>query len=230
MPIGFDPSYLLWVMIPSLILSLGAQFLVRNAYSKWSRVRNSSNASGVNVAQIIQQNTTVRGVGVEAVRGQLTDHYDPRTHTIRLSEGNDDEQSVAAMAIVAHELGHAQQHQEGSPLIQARNFLVPAVQISPTIGYLMIVGGLMLGFMQLFWLGVGVFSIMVIFMILTLPVEFDASARGLKLLEQSGLMQTEQDRQGSKAVLTAAALTYIAAAIGAVLQLLYFISMASRRR
>jgi Zn-dependent membrane protease YugP len=149
---------------------------------------------------------------------------------VRLSQGIATVPSVASMAVVAHELGHVQQYQENSPLIAMRQFLVPAVRFSPTIGYLMIIFGLMLQFMQLFWLGILVFGLMVVFMILTLPVEIDASRRGLKLLETSGVMTTAEDRSGAKQVLTAAALTYFAAAITAVLQLLYFISLGSRNR
>lgn len=225
----FDTNYFLWVMIPSLVLSLAAQFFVRSAYSKWSKVRNTAGASGLQTADRIQARTNVRVSGVEGVPGELTDHYDPRDHIVRLSEGNAVQPSVAAMAITAHELGHAQQHQENSPLIVARNFLVPAVQFSPTIGYLMIIGGLFLNLTGLFQLGILVFGIMVVFMILTLPVEIDASMRGMRLLRESGLLATEQDATGARQVLTAAALTYFAAAIGAVLQLLYFMSLGRSR-
>lgn len=225
----FDTNYLLWVMVPSLLLSLAAQFFVRSAYSKWSNVRNTAGVSGLQAADRIQARTNVRVNGVEGVPGELTDHYDPRDHIVRLSQGNATVPSVAAMAITAHELGHAQQHQENSILITARNFLVPAVQFSPTIGYLMIIGGLFLGISGLFQLGILVFGIMVVFMILTLPVEVDASMRGMRLLRESGLLATEQDASGARQVLTAAALTYFAAAIGAVLQLLYFISLGRSR-
>ncbi len=226
----FDGSYLLWVMIPSLLLSLAAQFFVRSAYGKWSRERNSANADGEEVARIIMQRTSVSGVSLEGVPGQMTDHYDPRSHTVRISADNARTPSVAAMAITAHELGHAQQHQEKSPLIAARSFLIPAVQFSPTIGYMLIFAGLAINSLQLAWVGVLLFGVMVVFMVLTLPVEIDASTRGMKLLRESGLLQTEQDAAGARQVLTAAALTYFAAAIGAVLQLLYYVSLVNRRR
>jgi uncharacterized protein len=225
----FDTNYFLWVMIPSLVLSLIAQFFVSSAYRKWSNIRNTAGVSGLQTADRIQARTNVRVNGVEGVPGELTDHYDPRDHIVRLSQGNAVQPSVAAMAITAHELGHAQQHQENSPLIVARNFLVPAVQFSPTIGYLMIIGGLFLNLTGLFQLGILVFGIMVVFMILTLPVEIDASMRGMRLLRESGLLATEQDATGARQVLTAAALTYFAAAIGAVLQLLYFMSLGRSR-
>jgi uncharacterized protein len=225
----FDTNYFLWVMIPSLVLSLIAQFFVSSAYRKWSNIRNTAGVSGLQTADRIQARTNVRVNGVEGVPGELTDHYDPRDHIVRLSQSNAVQPSVAAMAITAHELGHAQQHQENSPLIVARNFLVPAVQFSPTIGYLMIIGGLFLNLTGLFQLGILVFGIMVVFMILTLPVEIDASMRGMRLLRESGLLATEQDATGARQVLTAAALTYFAAAIGAVLQLLYFMSLGRSR-
>lgn len=225
----FDSNYLLFVFVPTIILSMLAQFFVRSAYSKWGQTRNSSGLTGVQVAEQIMARTNVRGVNIEGVAGELTDHYDPASHTVRISRGNAGTPSVAAMAVVAHELGHAQQHQENSPLIVARNFLVPAVQFSPTIGYLLIFIGLFLNITGLMYVGIALFGLMVVFMILTLPVEFDASRRGMILLQESGLFAAETDRSGSRQVLTAAALTYVAAAITAVLQLLYYLSLARRR-
>lgn len=225
-----NADYLLYVFLPTLLLSLLAQFFVRSAYSKWSKERNGAGLSGVEVARQIFSRTNVQSLPLEGTPGELSDHFDPQGNVVRLSQGTATVPSVAAMAVVAHELGHVQQYQERSILITARQFLVPAVQFSPMIGYLMIVFGLMLQITQLFWLGIAVFGLMVVFMILTLPVEIDASRRGLKLLEQSGLMVTAEDRSGARQVLTAAALTYVAAAITAVLQLLYFMSLGSRRR
>ena len=228
--LGFDPNYLLFVFIPTLVLSLGAQLFVRSAYSKWSKARNAAGLSGVQVAQRIFNSTNVRPLPMEGAPGELSDHYDPQHNVVRLSEGIATMPSVAAMAVVAHELGHVQQHQENSVLITLRNFLVPAVRFSPTIGYLMIILGLWLQITELAWLGIILFGLMVVFMILTLPVEVDASRRGMALLQASSLLVTEEDRSGARQVLTAAALTYFAAAITAVLQLLYFISLASRSR
>ena len=169
-------------------------------------------------------------IGFERVGGQLTDHYDPRTHTVRLSEGVATTRSVAAMAIVAHELGHAQQHENNSVLISARNVLLPAVRFSPMIAYVLIVIGLVLNLIQAFWLGILFYGLLVIFSVLTLPVEFDASRRGIQLLREAGLLQVEQDEQGARNVLTAAASTYIAAAVTSILTLLYYIALAGRRR
>ena len=169
-------------------------------------------------------------IGFERVGGQLSDHYDPRTHTVRLSEGVATKKSVAAMAIVAHELGHAQQHENNSILISARNVLLPAVRFSPMIAYVLIIIGLFFNLIQAFWLGILFYGLLVIFSVLTLPVEIDASRRGIQLLREAGLMQVEQDEQGARNVLTAAATTYIAAAVTAILTLLYYITLAGRRR
>ena len=168
-------------------------------------------------------------IGFERVGGELSDHYDPRTHTIRLSEGVATRKSVAAMAIVAHELGHAQQHEKNSFLITMRNVLLPAVRFSPMIAYVLIIIGLFFNLIQAFWLGILFYGLLVVFSLLTLPVEIDASRRGILLLREAGLIQVEQDEQGAKNVLTAAATTYIAAAVTAILTLLYYISLARRR-
>ena len=225
----FDPNYLFFVLIPTILISLGAQAFVRSAYSKWSKQRNGAGLSGAQVAERIFARTNVQSVRLEGAPGQLSDHYDPRAGVVRLSQDIATVPSVASMAVVAHELGHVQQHQQHSPLITARNFLVPGVQLAPQIGYLMIFIGLFLNITGLIWAGIVLFGVMVVFMLLTLPVEFDASRRGLILLQESGLLVTEQDGSGARQVLTAAGLTYVAAAVSAVLQLLYFIGLANRR-
>jgi Zn-dependent membrane protease YugP len=242
----FDPVYLLYVFIPATIISLAAQWYVRSAFSKWGNVRNSANLTGAQVAHHIIRRTSVGDVRVEGVgrygrqvahtgirlertTGAFTDHYDPRSHTVRMSESTAEVPSVAAMAVVAHELGHAQQHEENSLLIQMRNFLVPAVAISPQIAFGLIFIGLIFNMTGMLWLGILFFGLVVLFTVLTLPVEFDASRRGLILLREAGLMQARSDQEGSQAVLTAAALTYVAAAVTAILQLLYYISLAQRR-
>ena len=243
----FDPAYLLFVFLPATIISLAAQWYVRSAFNKWGQVRNSAGLTGTEVAQRILARSSLgrvefeqprqqfaraaaaSGVSLERTAGAFTDHYDPRTHTVRLSESTAHQPSVAAMAVVAHELGHAQQHEENSVMIQLRNFLVPAVQISPQIAFGLIFIGLLLNFAGLMWLGIIFFGLLVVFAILTLPVEFDASRRGLILLREAGLMQVNQDEEGSRNVLTAAGLTYVAAAVTAILQLVYYISLAQRR-
>lgn len=225
----FDPSYFM-ILIPAIILSLVAQVLVSSAFARWGRVRNGAGLSGVQVAERIIRQAGLHGVGLEGTPGQHTDHYDPSSHVVRMSQDVATQPSVASMAVVAHELGHAQQHAERSILIQMRNFLVPAMQFSPMVSYLLIVVGLLLNIAGLIEIGILFYGVVVVFMVLTLPVEFDASRRGLKLLRETGLMTTSDDVSGSRSVLTAAALTYVAAAVTALLNLLYYISLLNRRR
>ncbi|HEX2621007.1 MAG TPA: zinc metallopeptidase [Phototrophicaceae bacterium] len=226
----FDTTYLIWVLLPSLVLSGLAQLFVRSAYSHWSNVRNAQNLTGPQVAQAIIRTAGLDGVRLEGVPGELTDHFDPQTNVVRLSQTVATTPSVAAMAIVAHELGHAQQYQEKSLLIGARSLLLPAVRFSPMAAYGLIMAGFLLRTTGLIQIGIIFFAVTVLFMILTLPVEIDASMRGLRLLRASGVMTTTEEIGGARQVLTAAALTYIAAAITAVLQLLYYISLTQRRR
>ena len=185
--------------------------------------------SSLNLPKVSDTRVNTSQIEFQRVGGNLTDHYDPRSHTVRLSDGVASRHSVAAMAIVAHELGHAQQHELNSFLITMRNFLVPAVSLSPQIAYFLIIIGLIFNLAGAFWLGVIFYGLMVLFSIVTLPVEFDASRRGRKLLREAGLMVSEQDEQGSQRVLMAAASTYVAAAVTAILQLLYYISIGRRR-
>ncbi len=231
MPFGFFQSdYMLLVFLPTLILSAVAQLFVRSAYSKWSNTRNSRGLTGPQVAQaIIGSNSELNAVRLEGTPGQLTDHFDPGANVVRLSEGVATLPSVASMAIVAHELGHAQQYAEKSLLIAARSFLLPAVRFSPTVSYFLIMVGLFTGATGMLELGILFFGVTVVFMLLTLPVEIDASMRGLRLLRSSGVMGTEEDTSGARQMLTAAAMTYLAAAVTAVLQLLYYLSLAQRR-
>jgi len=225
----FDMNYLLMVMIPTLILSGLAQWYMSNAVGKWSQIRNTGGYTGPEVAQQIMREAGLN-VRLEGTQQQMGDHYDPREGVVRISPMVAGTNSVASMAVVAHELGHVQQHQENSPLIWARNILVPAVQFSPMLAYGMIMMGLLFRITGLAWLGIAFFGVTVIFMLLTLPVEIDASLRGLRLLEATGLIRTDQDRTGARQVLTAAALTYVAAALTSVLTLLYYISLVNRRR
>lgn len=225
----FDFNYLLWVFLPTMVLSLAVQWYLRSTFAKWSQIRNSSSLSGPQVAQALFSRTNLQAIPLQRIGGQLTDHFDPGENVVRLSDPVATQPSVASMAVTAHELGHVQQYQSRSPLIAARSFLLPAMQFSPTVSYMMIFGGLLLNFTGLIWLGVLVFGVSVLFALLTLPVEIDASRRGLKLLQEAGLLQTQEDAQGARSVLTAAALTYLAALITSVLTLLYYVSLAQRR-
>ena len=228
--IGFDGNYFIYVFIPTMLLSLGVQLYLRSAYSKWSKVRNSNNLTGMQIGEVLFNRTSLVDIPLQVVPGQMTDHFDPRANIVRLSQGTATQPSVAAMAIAAHELGHVQQYQTGSALIKARNFLVPAVQFSPTVSYIAILAGLLLNITGLIWVGIVFFGLMVFFTVLTLPVEFDASRRAMNMLGEANLLQSSEDRRGAQTVLRAAALTYVAAAISSILQLLYYISIANRRR
>jgi Zn-dependent membrane protease YugP len=226
----FDSSYLMCVFVPTLLISLGVQLYLKSTYAKWSKVRNSSGVTGYQTAQALFQRTNLQPVPLERVAGDLSDHFDPGKNIVRLSEGTASAPSVASMAVAAHELGHVQQYQTGSGLILARNFLMPAVQFSPTVSYIAIMLGFYFNIVGLIWVGVLFFGLMVMFSILTLPVEIDASRRAIAMLDESGLIRDPSDRQGAKAVLTAAALTYLGAAVTSVLTLLYYVSLANRRR
>lgn len=225
----FDPNYFV-VIIPALLFSVVAQIMVSSAFSKWGRIRNGAGLTGVEVAERIKRYSGLAGVRLEGIQGQHTDHYDPQSHTVRLSQDVASKPSVAAMAVVAHELGHAQQHEERSFLIQMRGFLVPAMRFSPMVSYGLIMAGFLFRMVGLIEIGILFYGVVVAFMLLTLPVEIDASRRGIKLLTDTGLMVADEDRSGSRSVLTAAALTYVAAAVTALLQLLYYISLLNRRR
>ena len=234
----FDPLYLL-IFVVTLVISLAAQMYIKSAYGKWSKVANSHNLTGLQVGQELLRDTGLgatyqmaKGAGVQfqGIAGNLTDHYDPRTHTVGLSQGVATQPSVASMAIVAHELGHAQQYAAKSPLIAARSFLLPAVRVSPMISYGLLMIGFILNMTGAIYLGILFFGITVLFSVLTLPVEFDASRRGLKLLADAGLMTSTEDQRGARTVLRAAAATYVAATITAILQLLYYLALANRRR
>jgi Zn-dependent membrane protease YugP len=220
----FDPRYLLF-MAPAIILMMVVQWYVKSAYSRWSKVPARSRMSGAQAAQRLIQRAGLVGVRIEGVHGNLTDHYDPRDKVLRLSAGVYQGSSVASLAIAAHELGHALQDQEGYFPLRLRSALVPAVNIGSYLGWILIVLGMVLNFVNLAWLGVIVFSGGAVFALATLPVEFNASARAKQLLSDTGIIMGEEEMQGVNKVLNAAALTYVAALVTAVMQLLYWVTI-----
>jgi uncharacterized protein len=229
---AFDPLYFLF-MIPALLLVGLAKMRVDGAYRKWSQVRNSLGLRGAEVAQRLLRYGGLQDVRLEATPGELTDHYDPRNNILRLSEPVANGPSVAAMAIAAHEIGHAVQDRERYTPLQIRSAIVPMVSIGSTLGWILILAGMLLQITELAWLGVIVFAGGALFALVTLPVEFNASARAMVLLTQAGLMTSEEERRGVKDVLDAAALTYVAALGAALAQLLYYVVLVSgisRRR
>jgi Zn-dependent membrane protease YugP len=225
----YNPTYLLF-MAPAFILMLLTSWYVRSSYNKWSRVPSASRMTGLQAAQRLISTGGLYGVNIEGVGGNLSDHYDPRTKTLRLSQGVANNASVAAVAIAAHELGHAMQDAEDYIPLRFRAALVPAVNIGSWLGWILIMVGLFLNMVNLAWLGVLVFSGGALFALATLPVELNASARAKQLLSDTGIIQSEQERRGVNNVLNAAALTYVAALLTAVLQLLYFVSLIGGRR
>ena len=224
-----DPVYFIF-MIPAFILMAATSWYVRHANSKWSQVRASSGLTGAQAAQRLISTGNLYGVQVQGTPGQLTDHYDPRNKTLFLSETVANVPSVAAVAIAAHELGHALQDAEDYFPMRIRSALVPAVNIGSNLGWFLIIIGLVLNFIQLAWIGVIVFASGALFALATLPVEFNASARAKQLLYETGVIQSEEERRGVNQVLNAAALTYVAGLITAVLQLLYYVFLVGGRR
>jgi Zn-dependent membrane protease YugP len=220
----YDPSYLLF-MVPAFLLVFIAQVRVSRAYSKWGRIRNSHGLTGADAATRLLAYGGLGDVRLEGIRGQLTDHYDPRSNTLRLSAGVAQAPSVAALAISAHEIGHALQDREGYGPLRLRAALVPAANIGSTLGWILIMIGLFLQMVPVAWLGVGAFGLGAVFALATLPVEFNASFRARRLLADSGMLASEEETRGVNSVLDAAALTYVAALATAVLQLLYYVLM-----
>ena len=218
----FDPFYLIF-MIPAFILMGLTSWYVRHSYSKWSQVRATSGLTGHQAAQRLISTGSLYGVQVQSTAGQLSDHYDPRNKTLYLSQGVANSPSVAAVAISAHELGHAMQDSENYFPMTIRSALVPAVNIGSNLGWILIMIGLVLRMTNIAWLGVLVFSAGALFALATLPVEFNASARAKELLYATGIIQTEEERRGVNQVLNAAALTYVAGLVTAILQLLYYV-------
>lgn len=223
----FDPQYLV-IMIVALVLGFITQGYVNRAYRKWSQVPLATGRTGAQVARAMLDSEGLHTVGIEMVSGSLTDHYDPRANVLRLSTDVYSSASVAAAGVAAHEAGHAVQHARGYAPAKIRMALVPAANIGSQASWVLIILGLWIGVTGLAWLGVIAFAAAVLFQIVTLPVEFDASSRALGALSTTGLLPAEQV-SGARNVLTAAALTYIAAALISVMQLLYWIGVVGRR-
>jgi Zn-dependent membrane protease YugP len=220
----FSQSYLIF-MLPAFLIMMAVQLYVKSAYNRWSRVPARSGTTGAQAAKRLAQSGGLYDVRIEGIPGNLTDHYDPRTKQLRLSPAVYQGQSVAALAIAAHELGHAlQDHDDYFPL-RLRAAMVPAVNIGSYLGWILIMIGIVIQFFELAWLGVIVFSAGALFALATLPVELNASARAKRLLRDTGLISGADEERGVNNVLNAAALTYVAALIAAVLQLLYWASL-----
>lgn len=227
----FSPTYLMY-MIPAFILMAITSWYVKAAYNKWSKVPALSRLTGTQAAQRLISTGGLYGVQVQTVAGDLTDHYDPRNKTLYLSPGVANVASVASVAIAAHELGHAMQDSEEYFPLKFRSALVPIVNIGSNLGWFLIMIGLFLRFTELAWIGVLIFAGGALFSLATLPVEFNASSRAKQLLVQTGIIQTDEEKRGVNNVLNAAALTYVAGLVTAILQLLYYVTLVGggRRR
>lgn len=223
----YDPTYIL--VIIGAILSIIASSMVQSTYSKYSKVRSMSGMTGAQVAEMILKNKGIYDVRVDRVSGNLTDHYNPKTKVVNLSDSVYNSQSVAALGVAAHECGHVIQHHENYVPLSIRSMLVPAANIGSKAGIPIILLGILLGYNTvLVQIGIWVFALAVLFQVVTLPVEFNASRRALVCLEEYGIV-TRDEKSKSARVLRAAAFTYVAAAAAAILQLLRLIMLFGRR-
>jgi Zn-dependent membrane protease YugP len=228
----WDPTYWLFAL-PALLLALIAQAWVQSMYRKYLRTPNSSGMTGVEAAQRVMR-TAGLYLKIEGTPGDLSDHYDPRNKVLRLSRNVATQASVASVAIVAHEIGHAEQDAQAYAPLRLRSGLVPMVSFTSWLGPILFLLGLWLNVSGLAWLGVFAFAGATVFALITLPVELNASRRGLRLLEQSGILMSQAEMQGARRVLNAAAMTYVAALAQSISTLLYYVFLLgggrSRRR
>ena len=225
----FDPYY--WViLVPAMLIALAAQIQVSSTFNRYSKVRSARGMTGAQAAEAVLRANGVSGVAIERVNGRLTDHYDPRSNTIRLSQGVYDSESVAALGVAAHEAGHAVQYAKQYGPIKVRTAVIPLCNIGSQLSILLIVLGLFLYYPPLFGAGVILFAVAVFGQIITLPVEFNASRRAIATLESTRMLDT-QELTGAKKVLRAAAMTYVAALLVSLAQLLRFLlAFGGRRR
>lgn len=215
---GFDLSYLVLV-VPAILLGLWAQARVQSTYARYSQVRAVRGITADQVARRILDANGLRDVSIQRIAGSLTDHYDPRERVVRLSETVYGSPSIAAIGVAAHEVGHAVQHATGYAPLKLRTAIVSVTNIGSTLSMPLILIGILLNSSRLALVGVALFGLVAVFQLVTLPVEFNASARAVAKVEQYGLL-TSQETKGCKKVLTAAAMTYVAATASAGLQLL----------
>ncbi|ACK42712.1 MULTISPECIES: zinc metallopeptidase [Dictyoglomus] len=223
----WDPTYIL--LLPALILSIYASMKVRSTFAYYSEIPNSRRLTGREAAEIILRSIGLDNVRIEPIPGTLTDHYDPTTKVLRLSEPVYSEPSVAALGVAAHEIGHAIQHATGYYALALRSSLVPVANIGTNLAFPLFFLGFIFGSSSLMNIGILAFSLAVLFYLITLPVEINASKRAQEVLLSLGLV-TQREAEGVKKVLNAAALTYLAAALTALLNLLRLILLANMRR
>ncbi len=222
----FDPTYML--VLIGLLLSLGASALVKSTFAKYSKVRSMSGLTGAEAARRVLNASGIYDVRIERVAGNLTDHYDPRSKVLRLSSSTYGSNSVAAVCVAAHECGHAVQDAKHYGPLVLRSTLVPAANLGSTAAWPIFILGLIFSMRPLLTLGILLFGLAVLFQLVTLPVEINASTRAIRILENTGIL-TSGELTGGKAVLRAAALTYVASLAASILQLLRLIILAGGR-
>ena len=227
-PFFYDWTYIL--LIPALILSMWAQFRVSSTFNRFSKVRASSGMTATQMAEQLLHAEGVYDVSVERTRGNLTDHYDPKNMVLRLSDSTANSTSVAALGVAAHEAGHVLQHRDGYAPLMLRTAAVPVVNIGSNLSWPLFVVGLIFSWEPLLYVGIGLFALAVLFALITLPVEFNASKRALAALEANGYLQPGEEMRGARKVLSAAAMTYVASAFMAIMQLLRLLAIAGSRR
>ncbi len=222
---GFD--FVIYLVAAGLMLM--AQMKVQSAYSRYSKMPSQSHLNGSQVAQLILSRSGIHDVDVEAVSGVLSDHYDPRTKKVRLSQGIYNSNSIAAISVAAHEVGHAIQHHSGYGFLALRNMILPAAIMAGNLGWIALIIGLIFNSSTLITMGIIMLMIIALFQLITLPVEFDASKRALVMLNQEGILSREEQTY-AKSMLSAAAMTYVAALASTLLQILRFVMMSNRRK
>ena len=227
-PFFYDWTYIL--LIPALILSMWAQFRVSSTFNRFSKVRASSGMTATQMAEQLLHAEGVYDVSVERTRGNLTDHYDPRNMVLRLSDSTANSTSVAALGVAAHEAGHVLQHRDGYAPLMLRTAAVPVVNIGSNLSWPLFLVGLIFSWEPLLYAGIALFALAVLFAIITLQVEFNASKRALAALEANGYLQPGEEMRGARKVLSAAAMTYVASAFMAIMQLLRLLAIAGARR
>lgn len=222
----YDPTFI--ILIPALLLALWAQLMVQSNFSRYSQAKSRIGMTGAELARFILDSAGLYHVRVEAIPGSLTDHYDPREKVVRLSQATYGSDSIAALGVVAHEIGHAIQHASNYVPIVIRNAIAPVASFSSNLAWIFFIIGLVTGAIGLARFGILLFLAVVLFSIITLPVEFDASRRAMKILERN-LMMPKDELKGVRAVLSSAAMTYVAATLMAILQLLRMILITRSR-
>ena len=224
---GFDMTYLVLV-VPALLIALIAQIQVKSAFSRYAGVRCTSGLTGAQAAQRILQANGITDVRIEHISGKLTDHFDPQAKVIRLSDEVYGVASIAAVGVAAHEAGHAMQKLENYAPLNLRSAIVPAVNICSSLSTPMFILGLIFAWQPLVYIGIGLFAASTVFALVTLPVEFDASKRAIQMLSEGGYISGAEEERNVRKVLSAAALTYVAAAVTSLLSLLRLILIAKR--